>query len=276
VANRVSKGTTSFEATLAPGEIALFPAVADVGAGAAGTFTASMQAAAEGGWRLRVAGPSAPGGARFASPLGCKVQEGTATVAAAAGKPVAAGVWCVSRLFGPREAEIRRFRFFDGDRPAATLVVPEKPSPEVTRAAVALREYFRFYTQEVLARPQPVRLPVAAPGAPGEGATVVLRAAPGDASVTVTGGARPELRITAPEERLFDVTRELLRLLDREYPFYGIVPPYVHKRTKEREARAKAGLLCGMVMKSGEIRHPTLHAWTHTQVFRAITSLEEN
>ena len=274
VENRVEGGTTSFAAALAPGEIAVYPAVADLRPAVRARFRGVVRAEDAGGWRHGLSGtPAAAATAHFPAPAGCRLQEGKAAAGLSAGRPAEAQAWFVNRLFGPREADLRRFRFFEGEQALTTIVVPDPPSPEVRRAAVALREYFRFYTQEVLARPKPVLLPVARGSRPA-GSVVLFEVGKGEPAVRLVPGSAPELRITAPEDALVETTRALLRVLDREYPFYGIIPPYVHQRPNEAQARKKAGIALGMLLKSGEVKHPTINAWSYSPASRAVRDLE--
>ncbi|MCE5240909.1 hypothetical protein LLH23_20795 [bacterium] len=114
------------------------------------------------------------------------------------------------------------------------------------KSGEAVQEYFRFYSEEVLQQPRVV-LPIVAEPTAGK----LVRFA--TASAPAIGLNGETLVIAAPEGQLLDTTRELLRLLDRKYPFYGQIGRWVHKRPIETELRKKLGLAGGTVLRDGTV-----------------------
>jgi hypothetical protein len=135
----------------------------------------------------------------------------------------------------------------EGGNGVAPQIVVHAEAPLLERkAAEAVQEYFRFYSEEVLQKPRVV-LPIVTEPKPGK---VVRFAVAPKASIGIVGEA---LVITAPEPELLNTTRELLRLLDRRYPFYGQIGRWVHQRPIETELRKKLGLGGGTVLRDGAI-----------------------
>lgn len=177
--------------------------------------------------------------------------KGLKPVVPAGYEPCADSPWHFSRrLFAPTEQAL--LGFF-ADQAGISIVTRPECSQAEQKAAEAVQEYFRFYSEEVQQKPRVV-LPI-------------VTAAPAGKAVRIVSAAKPDialagetLTITAPEAELLATTRELLQLLDRQYPFYGQIGRAVHKRPIETELRKKLGLAGGTVMRDGTILSTPLTA----------------
>ncbi|MBU0606975.1 MAG: hypothetical protein KKI08_03775, partial [Armatimonadetes bacterium] len=130
--------------------------------------------------------------------------------------------------------------------PALQIAIRPDASLKERKSAEAVQEYFRFYSDEVLQQPRVV-LPIVSEAKAGKGVRFATAPTP---AISLTGAT---LVIAAPEADLLDTTRELLRLLDRKYPFYGQIGRWVHQRPIETELRKKLGLAGGTVLRDGTI-----------------------
>ena len=136
--------------------------------------------------------------------------------------------------------------FFD-EYAAISIVIRPEASLMERKAAEAIQEYFRFYSEEVRQKPRVV-LPIVTEAPTGK--SVRITSAAFWAPIRLEGNA---VIITDREGSLLSDTRQLLRLLDRKYPFYGQIGRWVHQRPIETELRKKLGLAGGTVLRDGTI-----------------------
>lgn len=144
-------------------------------------------------------------------------------------------------------------------RKAIPIVIRPEAALEEKKAAEALQEYFRFYSEEIRQESRLV-LPI-------------ITKAPAEKHVSVSLGkeaiiqcAGDRLIVAAPEAEILETMRQLLRLLDQRYPFYGQISRWVHQRPKETEIRQKLGLAGGTVLKDGTIFRTPLGASLFNQI----------
>jgi len=265
--NVLGDGGVEIELRLPAAGVAVVVPVADAAGVTGRTVTASLRQHPRSGLELSLKAPFLTGGnvVKALLPRGYKC-DGPARVQMTPGpEPVKLGYSQVVLA----DSEDRLLGFFSftehGDKP--TIVVREKASAEEVRAAEAIQEYFRYYTEEVQKK-QRLTLPIIASGYLPEVASVIVMKPASEPRIAVfKTAAQARLVIQAPENGIVDTTRQLLRLLDRKYPFYGILPRFVHRRPKETEIRARAGLAWGTVLRDGTILRPAVsaHLYSHTE-----------
>lgn len=140
--------------------------------------------------------------------------------------------------------------------PAPTIVVPQGAALAERKAAAAIQEFFRFYTEEVQQRqPRLVLQIVDQPAKP------MIAVRTGTVAAVELSADGSQLAIQAPAGQLLPVAHRLLRLLEVDYPFYGQISRWVHQRPQETAVRTRAGLAGGMVLRDGTIVRTPLGAW---------------
>lgn len=147
-----------------------------------------------------------------------------------------------------------------------TVILAPGKSVAERKAAEALQEYFRYYSEEVLGKPRVV-LPIVAEAPAGR---KVVRVTVGATPTVGLDAAAECLTIQAPPEALLDTARELLRLLDRRFPYYGQIGRWVHQRPIETKLRQTLGIAGGTVLRDGTVLMTPQTASLWNQVERGL------
>lgn len=148
--------------------------------------------------------------------------------------PCTLEIMLASNWFASPAEDILSFPFFGEDaQPACSIVIPEDATEDEQYAAFRVQEYLRFAGSEPDRDGKPTvegpMIPIVRGGAPG--VSVVLAQAPDRGPYALP---QPQARIGVRDGDLIveywepasapEAVYHLLRLLDREHPFYGATP----------------------------------------------------